>query len=307
MRIDEDAINRFGKALATQGKQPATIESYCRDARQFMQFITDTERLPEHLTPEVLQQFQEHQSISGKSSENSVRRSVIGVRQFFRFLAGEGNNTMRSPFDDAPIPERTDRSPKHSDLLSLERIQEAALAGGPRVKGYRDAAIVALLAYEGVKAGELIELTWRDILFQEQLTTLRIRSQRSRTVCIHPKTEYLLRRYRQAYQEFMGSLKNTVTDARMFISFKGKDGSKPIPKMTRHGLKFVLYEIGKKVGIPKLNTELLRHHAVDFLLTNGRGPDEVMAHLGLRRMGNIKKHLTLQQTTLRQNAVEHDR
>ncbi len=294
MRIDEPAIKGFADALAAQGKQPATIESYCRDARQFVRFMTDLGIRSENLEPATLQQFQQHQILSGMTSDNSVRRSVIGVRQFFRFLAGQ-KMMSRSPFDDAPIPERHDRLPISSDKLSLDQMMAAAIKGGPRIKGFRDAAIIALLAYEGVKAGELIELRWRDIIFHERFTTLRIRGLRARTLTLTPQTEIVLGRYRTAYKEFMAQWSKEVADPHVFIAFKGRDGSKPILQMTRHGLKFVLYEIGSQVGQDHLNTEVLRHHAVDFQLLNGKSPDEVMAHLGLRRMGNIKKHLTLQQ------------
>ena len=61
--------------------------------------------------------------------------------------------------------------------------------------------------------------------------------------------------------------------------------------MTRHGLKFILYEWGEKAGTKHLNTELLRHFAVTHLLREGRSPEEIMQHLGLRRMGNIAKHI----------------
>jgi hypothetical protein len=61
--------------------------------------------------------------------------------------------------------------------------------------------------------------------------------------------------------------------------------------MTRHGLKFILYELGDKAGLSKLNTEQLRHFAVTYLIGLGRTPEEIMAHLGLRRIGNIAKHL----------------
>jgi hypothetical protein len=60
--------------------------------------------------------------------------------------------------------------------------------------------------------------------------------------------------------------------------------------MTRHGLKFVMYELGEKIGISKLNSELLRHHAIRHQLASGKSPEDLMGHLGLRRLGNIARH-----------------
>ena len=63
--------------------------------------------------------------------------------------------------------------------------------------------------------------------------------------------------------------------------------------MTRHGLKFVMYELGDKIGVSALNSELLRHHAIRHQLALGKTPEELMGHLGLRRLGNIARHNAL--------------
>jgi hypothetical protein len=73
--------------------------------------------------------------------------------------------------------------------------------------------------------------------------------------------------------------------------------------MTRHGLKFIVYELGDKVGAKSLNTEQLRHFAVTHLISQGMAPDEIMAHLGLRRLGNIAKHLASVDSSSLINAV----
>jgi hypothetical protein len=67
--------------------------------------------------------------------------------------------------------------------------------------------------------------------------------------------------------------------------------------MTRHGLKFILYELGDKAGLAKLNTEQLRHFAVSYLIAEGRTAEEIMLHLGLRRLGNVAKHLARTATS----------
>ena len=42
--------------------------------------------------------------------------------------------------------------------------------------------------------------------------------------------------------------------------------------------------------IKKLNTELLRHYAINFHLELGKSPEDVMEHFGLKQLGNIGKH-----------------
>ncbi len=85
-------------------------------------------------------------------------------------------------------------------------------------------------------------------------------------------------------------------EKRMFISFKGRDAATPFPNMTRHGIKFIFYELAQKAKLPTLNTELLRHFAVAHLIKSGQTPDQIMKHLGLRRLGNIAKHIAKAKT-----------
>ena len=56
-------------------------------------------------------------------------------------------------------------------------------------------------------------------------------------------------------------------------------------------MKFLIYEIGESCGYNKLNTELLRHHAINYLLERDGCPEAVRQHLGLKQAGNINKHL----------------
>ncbi len=64
----------------------------------------------------------------------------------------------------------------------------------------------------------------------------------------------------------------------------------PLGKLSRHGLKFLLYELGEETGIKGLNSEILRHFAVYFLLAKGLEIEEVMNRFGLKRPGIILGH-----------------
>lgn len=284
MNLDQDTITAFADALRAKGKQPATIESYCRDARHFIDFLAKS-RLPgDRVEPATLVAFQQHLTEIEDDRENSIRRKIIGVRQFYRFLS-EKKHIGSTPFDDVPIPERDDRLPDGLTDTQLERMR--ACLSGESLKERRDAAILMLLGLEGLKATELIELRWDDILLGGGEASLRVRGPRARVMTLQPEAAKSLRAYREA----LAPLKDLIApDGHVFIAFKGKDAATVIPHLTRHGLKFMLYELGEKAGIATLNTELLRHFAVKFQLTLGRSPETIMQHMGLRRPGNIAKH-----------------
>lgn len=154
----------------------------------------------------------------------------------------------------------------------------------------RDAAIVSLLAHDGLKASEIINLAWNDLSHRDGVAILKIRGSRSRTIELSPTTNQILAGYRSICDKITHPTIAQMMKKRMFISFKGRVGI-PQPKMTRHGLKFILYQIGGRVGISRLNSEQLRHYAMSRMVNLGLPPKRIRDHLGLRHIGNIAKHL----------------
>lgn len=290
LEIDEKAVGRFAEHLRQTGKQPATIESYCRDARQFAKYLLDRRIRHKDIGPETLEGFQDYLRVQGAGRANSRRRAVIGVRQFFRFLE-ESKAIAATPFDEAPIPGRQETKPQGLIDQDVEMLLAWCHHRGPAVKAARDAAIVSLLAFEGIKANELIALGWTDLTLDSKTAVLRIAGLRGRIIDLAPRTQQSLREYKSLYDELESPLLAKAKDRLMFIAFKGPDAGLVLPHLTRHGLKFMLYEIGAAAELPHLNTETLRHFAVNHLLRNGAKPEEVMQHLGLRRLGNIAKHM----------------
>ena len=290
MTLDYQMVERFADSLRSRGKQPATIESYCRDAQRFLDYLGRYDLPPSAVEPSTLMGYQDFLRSDLEERDNSVRRTVIGIRQFFRFLS-ESRAISSTPFDSVPIPMRDEALGKGLSTEQITTLIQIAQSGRPACKAARDGAIVSLLAYEGVKANELINLRWVDLITEGDTARLHIGGSRARSIRLSDATLSLLLAYRSQYLNIRHHAIVQATDKRIFVSFKGRDASSPLPVMTRHGLKFILYELGDKLPLAKLNTEQLRHYAVSYLIGLGRAPDEIMAHLGLRRLGNIAKHL----------------
>ena len=87
MIVDHHAVERFADNLRQRGKQPATVESYCRDAQRFLEYIGKFKLAGEKVEPETLLAYQEFLKTDCEERDNSVRRTVIGIRQFYRFLS----------------------------------------------------------------------------------------------------------------------------------------------------------------------------------------------------------------------------
>ena len=292
-------IVQFAESLKTQGKTPSTVESYCRDASSFLDYLASQHLRSTEADSNTLIAYQEYLRDVRHEKGNSIRRNVIGVRQFYRFLT-DHKDISSTPFDIVAIPERQEKLPKNLEKLDIEKIIAQCQQERPAIKGARDAAMVAMLAYEGLKATELIALQWKDLLATTGNATLRVPGGRTRIITITPRTLELLQEYRSRYDELQHPLLEKSPQKRMFISFRGRESAIPIPHMTRHGLKFIIYEAGDDLGIKHLNAEMLRHYAVAHLIASGKPSDEVMTHLGLRRPGVVARHAAV-------HAVKHPR
>lgn len=288
------AAEAFAENLKSRGKQPSTVESYTRDAQNFLEFMQEKKLRLAELEPDVLLAYEHYLRYEREGRTNSVRRSLIGIRQYFRFLVDK-KVIKESPFDAVPLPARDEGLPEQLDEEDIAALVEAAAGGSPAIKAARDRAIVSLLAFEGLKASELIALVWSDLLLADHLNdemsahgSLSIGGIRGRTIILGNETCAALDAYRTQFRQLAARRPGSVS--RMFISFKGRDSAIATPTMTRHGLKFVMYELGEKVGVSGLNSELLRHHAIRYQLGLGKTQEELMSHLGLRRPGNIARH-----------------
>lgn len=177
-------------------------------------------------------------------------------------------------------------------LIALEVVLAAAKANTPAIKGARDELIVSLLGREGLKATELVNLTWDDIGRgvtkpdgDYQWNFIRLNRGDAffeRWLEISVESADLLRAYRDLCPV-------PLSDGRpVFIGFKGRGGRDRYELgLTRHGLKFMLTELGNKLGI-KLNAERLRGEALERMVKAGMTEKEIQKRLGLRRKPNTK-------------------
>lgn len=288
MQLDSDSylrfIEKFEIFLKANGKQKSTVDSYRRDAEGFLNYLGIENIAIEQVDPKTLSDFQLWAAQQDK--ENSIRRKMIGVRIFFRFLSSEIFHLNESPLDATIIPSRNEALPQ---LLTNDQLEQliSNLESKKSLKDIRDLAIIQLISFEGLKASELIQLTWKDYLKTSTQSFLKITGSRARNIELSPSSQKSLDNYKACIIDLLG----TSRPENIFIAFKGRNNHQILPKMSRHGLKFLIYDLGEKLEIKKLSAEILRHHALEWQLEQGKSPEDLMHHLGLRRLGNISKHI----------------
>jgi integrase/recombinase XerD len=287
--IDDSDIGNFKQHLLAKGRQPATVESYGRDSETFLEFIDEVGLSVGDISGKTLTEFQDNLANKG-IRPNSLRRTVIGVRQFYRYLQ-DVKSWDTNPLDESIIPDRQDVQILNLQSETIDLLISKINAEDSYLKRCRDLCLIYLLGYEGVKVTELIDLEWRDFLYASDGGRLRIAGPRSRTIHLEETSTLALREYRDQIRQLLGSANSFNSAAKVMVSFKGVDGKHWTPHLTRHGVKFALYELGAAVGSKKLNSEDLRHFAIAHKVDQGMTPETIMNHFGLRTLGNIGKHL----------------
>ena len=236
------------------------------------------------LTLETIQAYRDH-LVGENEGQNSIRRHIIGIRQYIRCLEDEGIIEKKDCFSEhIALPERLNKPQRYLSDDEVHSLLSAARAQDSKVKATRDVAIISLLAYEGVKASELIQLEWKDALLVKDRSSLNVKGTRHRTVQLQEPTEKALLDYREHHRKLELS-----EPSKMFVAFKGADSRVAIPVLTRHGLKFMLAEHATKLAWPKLNSELLRHYAIKYMFEQGFSPEDIMAHIGLKKTRQHRK------------------
>lgn len=290
MENSTSLISRFKKYLSTSGRELSTIKSYTSDIKHFTSFLNLKEITHEKAALSNLETFIDTLKYEKKESRNSIRRKIISIRQFYRFLS-ESNIIDENPFLLSIIPDRKETLPKLLSQKNIKSIFDLAEKHPNKIKSARDISILSLLTFEGLKVSELIELQWVDFIEHEEGGSLSIKGAKTRVLLLENTTSKKLKHYKKILSEQEKESLKPKNKKSIFIAFKGKELETQLEKITRHGLKFFLYEIGLAAHIKNLNTELLRHYAIAHLLETKPTLEAVKRHLGLKRAGNILKHL----------------
>jgi integrase/recombinase XerD len=288
MQLKKGHVSDFNRHLKKKGMLLATTECYVRDVEAFMQWLSLSRGhfgFEGNLDVEL---YLKYLSENQKDSKNSVRRKLISLKQFFRFLFNQEMG-QSSPVDEIPIPARDESLPDTLDHEQIELLIKATSESTSKFKSLRDRSILSLLAFEGLKAREIITLKWSDFLFSgKNIGSLKIIGNKARVINLVPDVADALKNYKDHMTDsYSEVIKKNIS---MFNGIMGRSGLPAEKPISRHGIKFMLYDIGKSIDIDKLNTELLRHFAINYHLNLGKSPEDIMEHFGLKQLGNIGKH-----------------
>ena len=191
-------------AWLARSPSPDTRSNYQRDLVQFLSFARIPRDEPEQLVRVPPRQISEwRDSLAGLGLTNStIRRKLTVLRSLFSYLqiyGYSGVNPAHGKFVAAPAVPRDGKTVGLSAeecrrLLDAPQIENQ---GQPVPEGIRDRALLAVLAYSGIRVGELCRLRVGDFKTSSGLKLLDVRGKggKERRVPLHPQAVERLERW----------------------------------------------------------------------------------------------------------------
>ena len=262
---------------AERGAGKNTLDAYGRDLADLEAYLDSRKRAHATATTDDLRGYLATLTPRGLSAA-SVARKLSAIRQFYRFLYGEGHRRD----DPAAIlegPKRGRALPKVLSIKEVDRLlafarEQAAraTASSERLRALRLVCLLEVLYATGLRVSELIALPASAARRDERMLVIRGKGGRERLVPLNSNA-------RAAMRDYLGLLNEPKEKAEskwLFPSF-GESGH-----LTRQHAARELKELAVGAGLPapRVSPHVLRHAFASHLLQNGADLRVVQTLLG---------------------------
>lgn len=226
---------------------PQTITAHRSNFAQFLGYLLDGRPGPARrdslraFTTAGLRDYQRHMATQGWRT-NTLRRRVVELGCFAGWLADRGY-LRRNPVRALTVPKRERHLPR---MLEWHQA-EGAVAGEPNP---RDRAILALLAFAGLRRGEVIAASTGDYSRESRSLRVRGKGSKDRVVPLHTVAT-------QALDSYLAARGPLEASDPLFVSSRGRIGKRPIINAVARA--------GRRLGI-RLHPHLFRHTFATELL-----------------------------------------
>lgn len=262
---NRDYIDRYIDYLRYDCKRSKnTCDNYRYDLLKYACFLNKKKVLITSVDETFLKDYFNY--LYEEISPRSMARNMTAIRNFYKFLMLE-KVVARNPSESLDLPKIRSSLP---NVLSVQEVDLLLDIPLNNLFDYRNKAMLELMYASGLRVGELITLTTRDIDFTNKYVRCFGKGSKERIV---PVNDYALK-YVKLYLERRNLfLKGKPTDI-LFLNNHGK-------AMTRQGFLFNMKNIAKEKGITKnITPHMLRHSFATHMLNNGADLRSIQLLLG---------------------------
>jgi integrase/recombinase XerD len=266
----DPAIAKFVRRLYyNSGRSARTCEAYARDLEMFLTFAGGSDALRD-ATKDDVEQFVFELSSRRKYQAVAIRRKLVALRRFYRFLVTEGvrPDDPTLGIDPPKVPKRLPVVLREDEVARLLRTRPPARR--TEFQRLRDRAILEFLYASGVRRAEVAALNLQDVDLDRRAARVIGKGDKQRVVLFNHAASDAMRAY-------LG-LRPRTSDEAFFVGRRGKRlGSRQVwaifkvfsdlsgvqthasPHVMRHSFATHLYENGADIMTIK---ELLGHESL---------------------------------------------
>ena len=263
---------------AERGAATNTLQSYERDLEDARSFLTERGVRLTEATPDDLRAYLGHLAKQGFAASSQARR-LSALRQFFKFLYGEG---LRGddPTGILDAPKKGRSLPKTLSVDDVTRLiaraeTEAGEAGGNILLKRRMHALVELLYATGMRVSELVSLPGSVLAQSGRFLVVKGKGNKERMVPLSRAAISALEAYGEA---LAADIEGDPATGEFLFPAQSKERHLPRQVFARD-LKALAGRAGIRAAT--LSPHVLRHAFASHLLQNGadlRAVQELLGH-----------------------------
>ncbi len=293
LAVTERWSEAFLEMLAAErGAALNTIEAYRRDLTAF------AEHLGRDITAadkEDVRAYLAALAESGMATSTAARR-LSALRQFFRFLLGEGVRED-DPTSGIDGPRRGRALPKILSEEEVERLLEAA-RDYPGPEGVRFVALMEILYATGLRVSELVSLPYPSATPERPFLMIRGKGGRERMVPLSEPAREALVAYEAVRKHFM----KRADDHKWLFPSRAKGGH-----LTRQRFAQLISELATRAGVDRrrVSPHSLRHAFASHLLARGADLRSVQRMLGHADISTTQIYTHVLEDRLRDLVEQH--
>lgn len=273
---------RFGQLLDSyreflveaRGLATKTIEQHMPTVTAFLESAVPASARLEALSPEAVESFVV--AASQRVTRHTLQHIVAHLRAFLRFCFDHGLISEQLDRIDTPRTYRDELPPR---ALPWPLVQGLLSSIDQSSKGgWRDHAMLYLMAYFGLRPSEIVSLTIDAINWQAK--TLSVAQRKTRSLLMLPLTEEALR----VLEDYLRNGRTPSVHRELFLSCRS-----PFRPIKHYAVCDVYGKRARESGLPLQGTSsyALRHAFAMRLLDQG---------IAVKTIGDLLGHRTLEAT-----------
>jgi integrase/recombinase XerC len=290
--IDTLHLDEFQAYLLAEDRSPVTIAGYLGDVRLFARWLEDHEGdafTPGALTNEAVRGYKQH-LLDQAAKPKTINRRLAALAAYAHWLDQAGYvRNARNPVQGVKAVKETALAPKWLDkrqraalLRAVDKEVEDAIRRYPRLRVMylRDAAIVKLILYTGLRVGEIIQLRTSDLLLDERKGSVIVREGKGtkrREVPLNAKVRKAMIDYLQVRPE-----------VEIGFLFLGQQNEGIQSKTVQRAVS----RFADPIGLRDVTPHTLRHTFAKSLIDSGVSLDKVATLLGHSNLNTTRIYTT---------------